>query len=388
MDQIGVGFVGAGWMGSAQLRLLAERKDVRVLYLAEPNQERGRQVLAEANLHETKLIDDPAAMVSDPKVDAVWLVSPNAHHGPQSLAAMSAGKHVFCEKPCATTYADFRRQIELEQANPNLVTYVDYILYFDTMEQKLRQMVAAGDFGTITQIQVNYRHPVNISGDKAWKLKKDIMGDAISMGINHGLSVMMWTMASQARPVSVFAYSQEAKVRGFEVDPIWNILVRFDNGATGFCFGNIDNGNGYDAYHNLYGTAGGFVFDSQLPRSQKVRYWSAAQTESKWINPLDVTHCRQQGLEPLAWPAGATTPDSGNVIHHQLEACIEHFLDCIQSGRKSPLSFANSASIAELGWAAQMSAQTGRPISLPLGFVSYPQAGRTDSADPHHSRRV
>jgi myo-inositol 2-dehydrogenase/D-chiro-inositol 1-dehydrogenase len=370
MDQIGVGFVGAGWMGSAQLRLLAARKDVRVLYLAEPNQERGRQVLAEANLHETKLIDDPALMMGDPRVNAVWLVSPNAHHGPQSLAALDARKHVFCEKPCATNYADYCRQIELDRAHPELITYVDYILYFDTMEQKLRQMVAAGDFGTITQIQVNYRHPVNISGDKAWKLKKDIMGDAISMGINHALSVMTWAMASQARPVSVFAIPQEAKVRGFEADPIWNILVRFDNGATGFCFGNIENGNGYDFYHNLYGTAGGFVFDSLLDRPQKVRYWSAAQAEGKWIYPLDAARCQSTGIAHLAWPAGATTPDSGDVIHHQLTACIDHFIDCIHRGVKSPLGFANSAPIAQIGWAAQASAILGQEVHLPLDAQS------------------
>lgn len=366
MNQIGVGFVGAGWMGSAQLRLLAAREDVRVLYLAEPNQERGRQVLAEANLHDTRLIDDHQLMMRDPKVDAVWLVSPNAHHGPQSLAALKAGKHVFCEKPCATRYSDYRQQIELAQANPHLITYVNYLLYFDAMEQELRQMVAKGLFGTITQIQVNYRHPVNITGDKTWKLKRGIMGDAIGMGINHALSVIILAMAPQARPVSVFATSQAAKVRGFEADPIWNILIRFDNGASGFCFGNIDNGNGYDAYHNLYGTEGGFVFDSQLDRPQKVRYWSAKQTQGQWIYPLDVDRCQRQGCDALIWPVDASTPDSGNVLDHQLGACVDHFLRCVHAGKQSPLSFANSAMIAELGWAARASAETGKEIALPL----------------------
>ena len=144
---------------------------------------------------------------------------------------MKAGKHVFCEKPCATTFADFRAQIELQRQRGELVTYVDYILYFDTMEQRLRKMVADRAFGDVSQIQVNYRHPVNITGDKAWKLKKEIMGDAIGMGINHALSVMLLAMESQGRPVEVYASSQQAKVRGFEADPVWNILIRFDSGA-------------------------------------------------------------------------------------------------------------------------------------------------------------
>jgi hypothetical protein len=35
---------------------------------------------------------------------------------------------------------------------------------------------------------------------------------------------------------------------------------------TGLCFGNVDQANGYDAYHNIHGTKGGFIFDSYLER--------------------------------------------------------------------------------------------------------------------------
>ena len=42
-------------------------------------------------------------------------------------------------------------------------------------------------------------------------------------------------VASQAKPVAVFASSQPAKVRDFEAPPIWSIHVRFDTGAAGFC---------------------------------------------------------------------------------------------------------------------------------------------------------
>ena len=99
---------------------------------------------------------------------------------------------------------------------------------------------------------MNYRHPINAAGDKVWKLREGTMGDAIGMGINHAISVMVFAMASQARPVAVYATSQNPNVRGFEADPLYNILLKFDNGATGFCFGNIDNGNGYDAYHKIW----------------------------------------------------------------------------------------------------------------------------------------
>ena len=348
------------------MQRICERSDAEVVALFEKNVDRGKEVLTQLGLSEDVLVDRFEDIVNNPDIDAVWLVSPNSFHGPQSIAAMKAGKHVFCEKPCATKFDDFCEQIKLEKANPTLITFVDYILNFDTMERQLKDMVAAGEFGQITQIQVNYRHPVNIAGDKVWKLNKNIMGDAIGMGINHSVSALVNLMSQQAQPVAVYATSMPAKVRGFEADPVWNILIKFDNGSTGFCFGNIDNGNGYDAYHNVFGTEGGFIFESQIERPHKVRYWSDKSTDGQWVWPLNPAKCKKEGLEEFIWPEDTTTPDSGDVLEHQTGECVGHFIDCIKNKVKSPLSFVNSQTVSEIGWAAQMSAKLNREIKLPL----------------------
>ena len=363
-DRVRVGFVGTGWMGSEQIKRLAARDDVEIIALYEKNQDRGRAVLDGLNLQNTRLADSFEDLIHDASINTLWLVSPNAHHGPQSIAALEAGKHVFCEKPVSTRLDEHLRQVELAKANPQLRTLVDYILNFDTFEQRLQRMVTDGAFGKVTQIQVNYRHAVNIAGDKAWKLKQAVMGDAIGMGINHAVSVLLFAMASQARPVSVYATSMPAQVRPFEADPIWNLHITFDNGACGLILGDIDSGNGYDAYHNVKGTMGGLIFDSQLDRPQKVRVWNREQLDGRWIYPLDAQRCERDGVEP--WPNDTTTPDSGEVIHHQIDQVIEHFIDSIHTATPSPLSFDHSAIVAEVGWAAQVSAICGQPITLPL----------------------
>ena len=237
------------------------------------------------------------------------------------------------------------------------------------MEQRLLKMIGDGTFGSITQIQVNYRHPVNITGDKVWKLRKDLMGDAIGMGIVHALSGIAWQMrANGARPTAVYATSTSATVRGFESDPIFNIMIKFDNGATSLTFGNIDICNGYDAYHNLSGTEGGFIFDSQTDQPVKVRLWSNSIAEGKWIFPLDVDRCQRDGAADAAWGEDIDLPDSGDVVNHQTAEAIGHFIDCIRNDTQSPLSFENSALIGELGWATQLSAATGREVPLPLDY--------------------
>lgn len=361
--KIGIGFVGAGWMGTTLMRRLIEREDTEIRGLHQRTQEKAEATLVELGLSPDLYRADFHDMLDDPTVDAVFLCSPNSAHGPQSVAALEANKHVFCEKPCATRFADFERQIVLAGQHPDQITYVNYLMNFDAMESKLQGMVRAGDFGTITQIQVNYRHPINIAADKAWKLNAETMGDAIGMGIIHALSVMLNLMAAQgASPVQVFATKCPIKTRPFEADVIYNLQITFSNGATGICFGNVDQANGYDAYHNLHGTEGGFIFDSYLERPQKVRLWSKRTTDGQWIYPLDSEKCPPE----LAWPEETSTPDSGNVVAHQTGACIAHFMTCVQSGEQSFLSFTSSAPTAELGWAALISADSGQPVALPL----------------------
>jgi predicted dehydrogenase len=354
-------------MGEVQLRHLAARDDVEVCYVVNPDVDRARGVVEDIGIRATTVTDDYDRAITDPAVNAVWLVSPNAYHGAQSIAALEAGHHVFCEKPPATRFSEYRRQIELDRARSESRTLVDYILYFNPMERQLREAAAAGDFGTIYQMQVNYRHPVNISGDKSWKLKKSIMGDALGMGINHAISAIYHVMSPQSPPVSVFATCHDTKLRGFEVPTVWNILIRFETGATGICLGNIDINNGYDLYHNIAGTKGGFVFDSLLDHGEKIRYWSEAKTGGEWVHPLrgEVASGPKSG-ELAGWPSDLSLPDSGNVVHHQTGDAIDHFLNCIKEGIDSPLSFAASSPIAEIGWAAQISAATGREVALPL----------------------
>ena len=362
MKKIKVGFVGAGGMGFNQLEKLSKRKDVEIAALYEKNSSRGKDVLGKLGLNKNLLVDSFKAVIANPEIDAVWLVSPNSFHGPQSIAAMDAGKHVFCEKPPATKYSDFNKQIDMEAANPELITFVDYILNFDTTENRIEKMIADGEFGDITQIQVNYRYPIDISGDKIWKLDESIMGDAIGMGINHSLSVMVHLMSSQGQPSAVYASSSNPGIRNFEADPIWNIFVKFSNGASGFCFGNIDNSNGIDTYHNVSGTKGGLILDSQLEDKMKVRYWTEDSTQRNWIMPMDADKCKSSGFENLIWKEEESRSGEINII----DSCIDHFINAVKNGKKSPLSFINSRVIAEIGWAARMSASLSKEIKLPL----------------------
>lgn len=366
-NPIGIGMVGLGWMGTALLKKFHEHPSAKVVAVHQRQQDRAEETLKTLKLPSECYQNSYQDLVDHPEVDAIVLCGTNGTHGSMSIQALNAGKHVFCEKPCATLYEDHLEQIKLDDANKNLITFVDYLMLFDTMEERITELVKQNAFGDISQIQVNYRHPVNISGDKVWKLSKEIMGDAIGMGIIHSLSVMLKIMeAHGTKPIRLYAESNRVHSRNFETDAVWNLMITFDNGAVGTCLGNIDHANGYDAFHNIHGTEGALVFDSQLDHEDKVRLWSNKITQGKWIRPLNQDRCKKEDVAHLAWPKETTTPDSGDVIHHQTHLCVDHFLKHIEMKEKSPLGFSQSQGLGELAWAAQLSAQTHQPVSLPL----------------------
>src|SRR6056297_743670 len=154
MSKIGIGLVGAGWMGATLLKRIVERDDTRVVAVFQRNRERAEEVLSSLGLEPSLFTDDFEAFLETDGLDAVFVCSTNEAHGSQSIASMEAGKHVFCEKPCATRFDEFVKQIELEKSNPGLITMVDYLMNFDTLEDEIRAMAKRGDFGTITQIQI------------------------------------------------------------------------------------------------------------------------------------------------------------------------------------------------------------------------------------------
>ncbi|CAB4880510.1 unannotated protein [freshwater metagenome] len=111
-DAIGVGLVGAGRVALAHhLPVLASLQGAEVVAIADPDERALAAALAQApgargdSAHE--------ALLEDPRVDVVAVLTPPAAHAPIVLDALRAGRHVFVEKPLAATAADARA---IEQA--------------------------------------------------------------------------------------------------------------------------------------------------------------------------------------------------------------------------------------------------------------------------------
>ena len=93
--------------------------------------------------------------LDDPEVDAVHICTPNSLHFPMAQAALSAGKHVLCEKPLTTSSEDARKLTALAHAK-GLRNCTCHNLRYYPMVQHMRRMREDGDLGEILVVQGTY----------------------------------------------------------------------------------------------------------------------------------------------------------------------------------------------------------------------------------------
>ena len=117
-DRLGVGVIGNGGRGHAHLSALAWLRDqgeVDIVALSDTYRPRMRSTGEKYDVPESKQYTDYRELLQDPKVDLVTIATPDHHHGYAALAAVKAGKGVYCEKP-VTHWRQFDLTKELAAA--------------------------------------------------------------------------------------------------------------------------------------------------------------------------------------------------------------------------------------------------------------------------------
>jgi len=108
---INAAIVGLGWWGKTLVESV-QGTSGDIQFVAGATRTKSPETLAFAEAQRFRLADNYAALLADPKVDAVVLATPHSLHAQELAAAAAAGKHVFCEKPFALTKADAEASAE------------------------------------------------------------------------------------------------------------------------------------------------------------------------------------------------------------------------------------------------------------------------------------
>ena len=166
---IGVAVVGYGYWGPNLVRNLADTPGVNLLAVCDLMKE--RLAALQSRYPTVKLTDDFEAVLRDPRVDAVAIATPVSSHFRLALSALMAGKHVFVEKPIASTSEEAQRLVD-EAARRKLVLAVDHTFIHTGAVRKMHELVQTGlgDMYYYDSVRVNlglFQHDVSVIWDLA-----------------------------------------------------------------------------------------------------------------------------------------------------------------------------------------------------------------------------
>jgi predicted dehydrogenase len=140
------GFLGASWVASTALvPAVADAKNASLYAVASRDPERSQK------LNPTKVHASYEDLISDPEIDAVYISLANHLHLEWATKALNAGKHVLCEKPLATSYAEAKLMSDAAVANGKLLVEAVWTRWHPRFERVV-ELVRNGDIGELQNI--------------------------------------------------------------------------------------------------------------------------------------------------------------------------------------------------------------------------------------------
>jgi predicted dehydrogenase len=143
---LGIGIVGYGVFGEVSTAAYATLPDVRIVAVVDTDPARQR---AATEHYLARAYDSLGDLLGDPAVDLVVLNTPPWLHGPQASAALRADKHLFVEKPLATSLEDAYQIARLAQERHMRVS-IDYVMRHVPLYQLVQNLVTGHVFGGVT----------------------------------------------------------------------------------------------------------------------------------------------------------------------------------------------------------------------------------------------
>ncbi|HYF92391.1 MAG TPA: Gfo/Idh/MocA family oxidoreductase [Symbiobacteriaceae bacterium] len=333
-----VGIAGPGWAAGEHIKVFQASPHTEVVALFGNTIERCLQRKAEYGLN-ANCYTDYEQMLTQENLDIVSICTPNHLHAREAILAAEAGCHLLIEKPVVTRPEDLypvARAID----KAGVKSLVGFVLHWNPMFQMIRSLLDRGAVGDLFAAEVDYLHglaPGKTPGFY-WYSKVEGGGSSLLAAGCHAVDGLRYFMRKEA--VEVQAYST-GRDKHFEYDPTIMLQLRFADGSIGKVHSSLEVKMPYKFSVKLFGTEG-TVSDNEIYAPNFFpgqKDWAAIPT---------------------------VTPNSGDVTHHPYRGEVNHFIQCVVEGRDTDLDIHDAVKTHEIIFAAEESARTGKPVSLPV----------------------
>jgi len=278
LPTLGIGLIGTGFMGRAHALAFQNARttfdlpvNLKLSALADADAARAEQCARSWGFERSHA--DWQQLIADPAVDLVAITTPNHLHYPMAMAALEAGKAVYCEKPLAVSLEQARSMQEAAQ-KADVVTRVGYNYQHNPMIGLARQMIESGELGQIISFQGEFSE--DFMGDPqqpwSWRCEQAHAGGALADLGSHLLAMARYLLGDieavcadaqtvhGQRPASNGSHEQ----RSIGIDDQTYALLRFANGARGtFASSWLKHGYKNHLSFEISGTLGTLSFDQE-----------------------------------------------------------------------------------------------------------------------------
>ncbi|GAA2629280.1 Gfo/Idh/MocA family protein [Paractinoplanes durhamensis] len=337
---LNVGVIGTGMIGQDHIRRMTTvLSGVAVTAVSDVDSAIAAEVGARigATVH-------PAGgdVVGDPNVDAVLVCSWGPTHEQYVLAAIAAGKPVFCEKPLATTQEACLRIVEAEVAYGSRLVQVGYMRRFDFAYRQLKLTLDSGEIGSPLMMHCAHR---NASVPPFYQKEMAITDTAV-----HEIDMVRWMFGGEIAAARVLV-PKKSRNGGALQDPLL-LILEMDDGVIVDVELSVNIRYGYDIRGEIVGEDGTAALGSlspleirtakqlitPVPADWRERFLQAYDVEiQEWVHAISLGG---QPLGPTSWDGYAAAVVS--------DAAVK----ALQTGERIPVTLAERPKLYETEVAA------------------------------------
>jgi predicted dehydrogenase len=361
LSTIGVGLIGTGFMGKCHAIAWQAVKIVygdvptpRLIGLCDVGAQADQRA---AEFSFDYATTDPKRLIEDPAIDVISITAPNQFHASMAIAALQAGKHVWCEKPMAPTLAEAEAMANAARQSGK-VALLGYNYIQNPAIRHIRKLLDQSAIGEVNHVRIEMDEDFMADADApfTWRSGADAGYGALDDFGVHPLSLLSSLIGFPRQVFGEMAkpYAQRPLRGGTRVDN-WDIataLLRFDGNISGTLQANRAAwGRKSRIFLQVFGSHGAIVFDQErlnelqlftadgAPENRGFRSILMAPVHPPYgkfipapghqlgFNDLKIIECRQLIGLTRAEPATAITFAEGIRIERTVHAIAQSYKD-------------------------------------------------------------